>query len=394
MRFQYTGYEQGSNIVSGWLSAHDRDDALTDLKRRNIHPLKLKEVTGDSIRLEVKDEAMLVSFRELAGLLESGMALDNAVKTTMETASGKLQTAWTNVHEMIRSGSSLSVAIDGMPNFFHGSFVPVIRIGEIEGTLVKSLNTLADQLEEEANLRGELTTALTYPFFVVVISVLVVSFLVLFVVPKFGAIFDTTSGEPPVLLQILLSTSGFVRNNILILFFLVSASVTALVYWFRSGSGKRVFMKYLWLMPWIGKNMEFTETVRFCNAMSSLLGSGVSLVEALQLAINTLKNEIWITKLGFAVDKIREGKTFTASVEAAGIFPTLAIQLMDSGEKGAYLAKSMEQVSKIFHRRLQSRVKKGIALLEPAVIVVLGVVVGSIIITLLSAIISVNDVAI
>jgi len=134
MRFRYTGYEQGRNIVSGWLSARDMDEALTDLKRRNISPLKIKEVQGDSIKVEIKAEEMLVSLRELSGLLESGMGLDDAVKTTMETASGKLRKAWKSVYEMIRSGSSLSSAIDGLPNSFHPGFVPVIRIGEIEGS--------------------------------------------------------------------------------------------------------------------------------------------------------------------------------------------------------------------------------------------------------------------
>jgi len=221
----------------------------------------------------------------------------------------------------------------------------------------------------------------------------VVLFLVLVVVPKFGAIFDSTSGEPPLLLTILLGTSDFVRSNIVLLSLGIVLAGWAFVHWFRSGHGKMILMRIIWRTPWIGKNLEFMETVRFCNAMSSLLGSGVSLVESFQLAVNTLKSDVWIHRLESAVDKIREGGTFSDSVKSAEVFPPLAIQLMESGEKGAYLAESMAQVGKIFHRRLQGRVKKGVALLEPAIIVILGVVVGSIVLTLLSAIISVNDVA-
>lgn len=389
--FHYTGRRSNGLILQGWLMTKDRESALVTLRGWRIQPLLVKPGPG-SFPLRVPLEELLATLRELASLRGSGMALDQAVEAVVRTTEHRrLSRNWRQVGQMLRSGLSLSDAMASVPDTFPRYAVPLVRVGEANGELRSALISVAERLEEEMKLSSEVKTALAYPAFLVALSIAVLIFLFLVVIPKFGVMVGAMGQGAPAAINILIDIAQYMRDYL----WLWGAGLLMLLLWIARAVHTGRFKVAMWAfaqrLPAIRGIMEAWEIVQFCGSMSRLLPEGVGLLEAVQLSSETLGRESIRRHLQSATRRMREGENLAEALGSQQVFPPLVTQIIAVGENAANLPDAMREITQLYERRMREGIKRILSLLEPAIIVITGGFVGGIMVTLLSAIMSMND---
>lgn len=389
--FHYAGLRENGLTIEGWLMAETRDEAVQKLIERQIQPLYVRQGPGQ-IPLRVPGEELLASLRELASLRGSGMPLDQAIAAVTDTTEHKeLKRAWAMVGQAVRSGQSLSEAFASAPQAFPRYAVPMVRLGEANGELRSVLAAIADRLEEEMTLQNEVKTALTYPFFLVIVSLGVLLFLFLVVIPKFGEMVAEVGNDSSSTLHLLVSIANYARDYFWLWGSAVLAASAYLVISYKKGLLQVHIWRLVQRIPGLPGLIDAWEIVQFCGSMRRLLPQGVAILEALQLSAETLAREDVRKRLQLAVGAMRRGDTLAAALSQQKVFTPLVLQMIAVGEVSASLPDSMAEISKLYERRLREGIRRILALLEPAVIVTLGLMVGGIMVLLMSGIMSMDD---
>ena len=307
--FHYAGRRDNGLSIHGWIMAEDRDAAVAELRKRQIQPLQVRQGPG-RIPMRVSVEEVLTSFRELASLRGSGMPLDQAVDAVAKTAERRLLSqAWKEVAQSIRSGLSLSEALASMPQAFPRYSVPMVRLGEANGELGMALNAVADRMEEELQLHNEVKSALTYPLFLMVISVAVLVFLFLVVIPKFGAMVGDMGGEAPASIVALIAVSTWMQDYLWLWGTLLLIGAVLLWHLQQQGILQEKLWQWLQRIPGIRSLIEAWEVVQFSSSMRRLLAQGVGSLEAMQLTAETLSRQERSCKMLQASGARRRGET-------------------------------------------------------------------------------------
>lgn len=390
--FHYSGSGDQGVHLQGWLMASDREDAIAQLRGRGIHPFSIKPGPGH-IALKVDEDELLVSMRELASLRRSGMAIDDAAQAIVETSENKpLIKAWRKVVQMVRSGASLSDSFAAVPDAFPSYSVHLIKLGEANGELAEAITIVANRLEEESSLKSEVRAALAYPAFLLVVSLAVVLFLFVSVVPNFGSMVADTPEELGGSMRVLLGIASILTDYFWLWLTVFILFVGLIVYFWREGR----IQSYLWnacrRVPGVTSVVEAWEVVQFCNSMARLLGGRVSILDSVRLSAETIGRDELRRGLFHSCDLVRQGETLGSALSEAKIFPKLVAQMIAVGEKSSHLADAMNEISVLYTRRMRENIRKALSILEPAVIALMGVVVGGIITSLLTAIMSMNDI--
>ncbi len=392
--FHYSGRLGHGGVIKGWLMATDRDDALGQLRNRNIYPYTVSVGPG-YIPLKVSVSELLVTLRELASLRRSGMAIDQAVQAVIDTTEQyTLRQSWIQVAQMVRSGMPLSDAFGAVPDSFPRYAVPLVRLGEANGELAEAISIVADRLEEESRLQSEVRTALTYPVFLLVICIAVLLFLFTVVVPKFGVMVASGAGGSAGSMALLLAISSFLREYFWLWMGGLGAVSAVAVYFWKTGQIQAAVWGILQSLPGVRGIVEAWVVVQFSSSMARLLPGGVGVLDALNLSGEALGRDEIRIRLKAAGDRVRQGGSLGFALAEEEVFPKLVIQMISVGEKSAHLATTMKEVSGLYERRMRDGIQRLLALLEPAVIVTMGVAVGGIMVSLLSAIVTMNDIPI
>jgi len=386
--YHYAGYRNNGLSIQGWLLAEDRAAAVSILRHRQIEPLYVKEASNQ-IPIKVPMEELLASLRELASLRGSGMALDKSIDAVANTIEHPLlKQAWSQALQSVRSGLTLSEALASAPYAFPRYAVPMVKLGEANGELKSVLHSVADRLEEELSLSNEVKSALTYPAFLLIISVLVLLFLFLVIIPKFGVMAGAQSSGA---MYALVSIANIMLDTFWLWGSLAFIAIGSLIYYAKQGILQMQLWKILQNTPGISRLLEAWEIVQFSNGMRRLLSQKVAILEALKLSAETLGREEIKRQLQLTEGSMRRGSTLAKSLEEHKVFPSMVIQMIAIGESAASLPESLEEIHKLYERRLREGIRRILSLLEPAVIVTLGIVVGGIMVILLSGIMSMND---
>ena len=386
--YHYAGHRDNGLSMQGWLLAEDRESAVAILRKRQVEPLYVKEALN-KIPIKVPTEELLASLRELASLRGSGMALDKSIEAVANTMEHPLlKQAWNQSLQSIRSGLTLSEALASAPYAFPRYAVPMVKLGEANGELKSVLHSLADRLEEELSLQNEVKSALTYPLFLLIVSTVVLLFLFLVIIPKFGVMAgEQSSGAMYTLVSfsnLLLETLWFWGSGVIVL-------IISLVHYAKQGSLQAILWRILQTVPGIKKLLEAWEIVQFSSGMSRLLSQKVGILEALNLSTETLSRDEIKRQLQLTESSMRRGASLAKSLEEYQVFPPMVMQMISVGESAANLPESLSEIHKLYERRLREGIRRILSLLEPAVIVTLGLIVGGIMVVLLSGIMSMNE---
>ncbi|MFM8445543.1 MAG: type II secretion system F family protein [Methylococcus sp.] len=333
--------------------------------------------------------------RELLTLLEAGLPLDRALNILLELTAGEpeFNAMIGKILEKIKGGAQLSDALEAQGPVFTRFYLNLIRAGEAGGALEVVLERLTKYLDSSKELRDTVTTAMIYPIILVLMAIGSLLLLLTFVVPQFTEMFDSAGKELPVPTQIVVGAADAIRSywwTLIPLFALVSAWIR----YQRSDPLRRlVWDGWMLRLPLFGDLILKFQVASFSRTLATLLTNGVPLLGALSIVKDTLDNRLVAQKLGLAVDSLKEGGGMTAPLMEADIFPSLAMQMIKLGEESAQLPEMLDRVATTYDKEIKISIQRLLALLEPILIVGLGIMIGGIIISILMAILSVNDLA-
>jgi general secretion pathway protein F len=333
--------------------------------------------------------------RELLTLLEAGLPLDRALTVLLELTQQEpeFNAMIAKIIEKIKGGAQLSDALEAQGPVFTRFYLNLIRAGEAGGALETVLDRLTQYLDSSKELKDTVKTAMIYPAILVLMAIGSLLLLLTFVVPQFTEMFDSAGKELPVPTQIVVGAADAIRSYWWVAvpaFMLISGWVR----YQRADPDRRLIWDgWMLKLPLFGDLILKFQVASFSRTLGTLLTNGVPLLGALSIVKDTLDNRLVAQKLDLAIDSLKGGGGLTAPLMEANIFPSLAMQMIKLGEESAQLPEMLDRVASTYDKEIKISIQRLLALLEPVLIVGLGIMIGGIIISILMAILSVNDLA-
>ena len=349
---------------------------------------------GSFGKSSVSQEDVAVFTQEIATLLKAGLPLDRCLEILISlSANEPVRQLMTQMREAVRGGAALSKAMEAHPQVFNRFYLNMIRAGEAGGALEVVLQRLNEFMERSRDLRDTVKSALIYPAILVGVAVLSVVVLLMWVVPQFSQMFEESGKALPLPTQLVIAGGDFFRNY----WWAMAAAIFAMYAWFTRQMQKPA-SRYRWDkrllgLPLVGDLVSKLEVARFSRTLGTLLGNGVTLLTALSIVKETLNNTVMSEGLGAVATQLKEGKGLGKPLMETGLFPKLAVHLVMVGEETGKLQEMLIRVADLYDREVHTTVKRMLSLMEPILILGLGLVIGGIIMSILVAILSVNDLA-
>lgn len=385
--FQYRGYRIDGSEVAGTLEANSLKDAVLRLRDSGLYTKKVQEaVYRRRFALFQKPDSSLLpsTTRQLSTLLSSGVTLMEALSSISEENRGFWKNMLVNIKERVAAGSSFSKALEEYENIFPEFYVNMVATGEASGNLDNVLSHLSDFLESQANLKSKVRTSMIYPVFMVCVGFVVLSFLFTFVIPKITKIFKDTEAALPFITVVLITISDIFQHY----WWLLIGIVLGGIFGFKRLKKKnRLFIDRLILnLP--GNILQSLYFGRFARTLGSLLEGGLPVLKALELAAKSIGNKALETKVIDAGRRVAEGARLSASLED---FPPVLLQLIATGERSGRLIEVLKNAADSYEEEFSRRVQKALSLLEPTMILLMGLIVGLIVLAVLLPIFQLNQ---
>jgi len=401
--FQYKAADAQGSILEGEMEARAPDSVAEHLQAQGFMPIHIEEAMAGSGggwlggfgRARVSQDEIAMMTREISTLLRAGLPLDRALEIVINlSANDDVAEILDEVRQDVRGGSSLYAAMEAQKGVFSRFYLNMIRAGEAGGALEVVMVRLTEFMERAKELRETVKSALVYPAILVMVAVVSVIVLLIFVVPQFSQMFEESGKALPVPTQIVIGAGEFFQAW---WWALIGGSLVLYVLFKRQMANPD--SRYRWdelllALPLIGDLVAKIEMARFSRTLGTLLDNGVSLLSALSIVKETLSNSVMAERIDEVSIKLREGKGLGAPLMEAEVFPRLGVHMVMVGEETGRLSEMLIQVADVFDREVQTAVKRTLSLLEPALILGLGLVIGAIIMSILVAILSVNELAV
>ena len=407
--FAYRAADRRGHTVDGVVEAPDLRTAVEQLQQKTYYPIRLTPRDGAPVaaapgtrrvalavvgsrRVATRD---LVAFTQrLATLLEAGVPLDRALAIQAELApTERLRAITRAILTDVRGGASLADALaKHHPHPFSRLYVNMVRAGERGGVLEVTLARLAEFLEEAHALREAVVSALIYPALLALVGTAAVVFLMTFVIPRFADVFRDLQGAIPAPTRLLLAVSGWLQRYWWLLGVGVLAATLAARVLLATAGGRLRVDRLTLRLPVLRDVLLEYEVARLARTLGTLLHSGVALVSALALVKETIANRYLAAKVGGLVEGVKRGAGLARPMAAAGVFPSLAVHMVRVGEETGRLEEMLLKVGATFDADTRSRLKRLIALAEPVIILLMGLVVGFIVVAMLLAIFSLSEI--
>lgn len=403
-RYQYEAVDASGEVVRDELDAATLDAAITRLRDQGLLPLAVNEAKGGflrggfgqplfSKRRTLSRKAIALLTQQLASLLHAGMPLDRALSILIGvTEDPQLKPVLVRVQEKVRGGSSLADALE-VQGVFSRFYLNMIRAGEAGGALDAVLKRLSEFLERSRALRETVSSALIYPIILLSVSALAVIILLTFVVPQFQRLFADAGKALPLATQIVIAAGNGFRYYWWVGLILILLLVAVMRQQLSHPESRARWDDWFLRLPLFGDLIAKVETARLSRTLGTLLGNGVSLLNALTIVRETLGNQVLANALGEVAEHVKTGRGLADPLLDAERFPKLAVQMIRVGEETGQLQEMLLQVADTYDDEVQTAVKRMLTLLEPALILGLGVVIAGIIMSILVAILSLNDLA-
>lgn len=389
----------GGGIVKGTLEAAGTGAVAAKLRAQGLTPLEVtltsktglnQDVSIPGFQRRVKVGALAVFSKQMAGLINAGLPLMRTLSILIEQAEDrKLQSALIGVRAAVESGSSFSAALAAYPEVFPPLMISMVRVGESGGFLGESLSTIAETFQRDTELRNKITSATTYPIIVFVIAIVGVLAMVTFVVPIFEGMFTNLGSALPVPTQILVTLSD---NMVWLLPLLFVAGAAGWFWWVRNRNEekvRRVVDPWRLRLPVVGPLTTKIAVARFTRSLSMMLDAGVPLVQALSIvgaASNNFKIEQAVRDIQSSV---KQGRSFSAPLAKAGVFPPMVAQMIAVGEESGTLADMLKSIAEFYENEVETATSQLTASIEPILIVGIGIIIGGMVVSLYMPIFSI-----
>ncbi len=386
-RFVYYAKDRDGRSIKGTIEAKDRNTALDTLHRKGLVIISLKEdlmkEKKSSVGRAVHLMDLVLFTRQLATMVESGIPLPQAFEILHEQVTRPyFKKVIYSIKGDIESGESLSNALSKFPNVFSPLYIYMVRAGEASGALSEILDRLATYLENVNSLAQRVKSAMVYPTAVISIALLITTGLLIFVVPKFKDMFATLGGELPLPTRILISVSEMLRHYALMVFIGIAIVIVSIVRLSMTEKGKYIMDVWLLKVPVIGDLLKKVAIAKFARTLATLMKSGVPILDGLEIVAKVSGNKVIEANLLKAKETIKEGESISKPLERAKIFPPMVYRMIAVGEQTGELEKMLNKISDFYEEQVNSAIESLTSLMEPVMMVILGGLIGSIVISL------------
>jgi general secretion pathway protein F len=403
--FRYKAVGADGKIAEGDLEARSQTAAIDHLQTMGYVPIRADEITAAqadkrSLRRplfgsrQITQSRVAVLTQELATLLRAKLPLDRALELLIELSpNARVRQVVTQIREQVHDGATLSAAMETQKGVFSRLYLNMVRAGEAGGAVDSVLMRLAEYMERARELRDTVTSALIYPAILLGVAGLSVVVLLIFVVPQFQQMFEDAGQALPFATQVVISLGEALRGY----WWLMLGVILAVTYYFRKQFAEPA-TRYRWDnrllgVPLLGELIAKLEVARFSRTLGTLMINGVPLLTALGIVKETLTNQVLAQSMGNVAESLKQGHGLAQPLMEAPYFPKLAAHMVRVGEETGHLEEMLIQVAEVYDKEVRSSIKRLLALLEPALILTLGLVIAAIIISILVAILSINELA-
>lgn len=391
--FGYKARNQSGEIESGEIEASEYRIAVERLKTKELRVLEISEVTVSSLskffsrfnpfKPKAKPKDLVIFARQLSTLVSAGVPIVQGLSILVEQIENPyFKDIVDKVREDIENGLGIAEAMAKHPGVFNDLFVNMIKAGEIGGILDVILERMADYLEASAKLKAKVKGAMVYPAVISLIAVTVTLFLIIFIIPTFTSIFLDFGADLPIPTQILINLSDWLRDYIHFLLGIVAVLVFGIKKYYKTDSGSRKIDALLLKAPVFGILFKKVAIAKFTRTFGTLVQSGVPILESLDTVAHTSGNRVVEVAVLNARDSIREGEKIADPLVRSGIFPPMVLQMISIGEETGNLDVMLAKIADFYDLEVDAAVEGLTALIEPLIMVFLGIVVGAIVLAM------------
>jgi type IV pilus assembly protein PilC len=390
--FQYKVKDKTGKLVEGSLEAENQQLVVSKLRSMGYVPIEIQQQGGVKVNKELKlpglsDRISLkevaVFSRQFATMINSGLSLLRSLYILAEQTENKALASVVNQVRMdVEKGSSLSQALAKHPKAFNRLYVSMVRAGEIGGALDSVLLRLADTIEKQVELRRKVKSAMTYPVVVAALVLVIVTAMLLFVIPMFENIYKELGGSLPAPTQFLINISKVIRKWWWAIFILEIGGAIFFKRWINSEEGRKKWDAIKLKVPVFGKLVRKTALARFSRTLSALVRSGVPILESLDIVAETSGNNVVAEAVWDTQTAVKNGEPLSKRLEDHPVFPPMVVQMMAVGEETGALDEMLDKIADFYDQEVEATVDALTSLIEPILIVVMGVCVGGMIISL------------
>jgi type IV pilus assembly protein PilC len=380
--YKYKAVTNTGSTVTGVISGENRDEIIKNLRSKNQYPIlveamqKSRDINIGGILSGIKIKDIALFCRQLYTMLNAGVTLVNCLDILkMQTENKKLQGIIGNLHQDVQKGMSFSEALR-QSNVFPELLVNMVVAGEVSGNLDTIMSRMALHFEKENHIRNKIKGALVYPAFLGGLTIIVVIFLLTFVLPTFVSMFEGSSVEVPALTRALISISGFIRKFWYILLGIIIAISYFISKFVRTDDGKMFIDTALMRIPVVKGTVQKMYTSRFTRTLSTLMASGIPLIQALEAVAKVVNNKPVEKALLRTVDDVRKGVNLSIPIKNSNLFPPMVHYMINIGEESGSIDDLLERTALFYDEELDESIKKMMGLIEPTMIVFMAVIIG------------------
>ncbi|MCL5093529.1 MAG: type II secretion system F family protein [Patescibacteria group bacterium] len=392
--FTYTAKDKAGNIQKGDLNASSRNEAAEIISSKDFIPVSIVEKKVNPLFSVLQNFSYIprvekvIFFRQLATLINAGISLMQSLTTLQkETTNKKMKAIVTELVRDVEGGSSFYLSLKKHEKVFGPIFVSMINAGEIGGTLDKTLELVADQIEKDHEISAKIKSAMTYPTVIVVAMFGAVFFMMTSVIPELGKMFKEMNAELPMSTKILITVSNAMASYGFFIIILLIGLAAGIRYIIKNVQFVRKRFHFMVLhIPVLGKTVKKINIIRFTRTLGSLLDSGIPIVETLEIIADATQNLIFKEDIVKFKEEVKDGITLSKSMESSKNFPVLINQMLAIGEESGTLSEICAKLSSFFEKDVDNIIKNLTSLLEPLLMLLIGSAIGFIMISIIKPI--------
>jgi type IV pilus assembly protein PilC len=389
--YAYKVRDREGKMLGGTLEAESQDAVVAKLRQLGYAPISIEAEKGAGMKSEVrlpgagrvKLKDLAVFSRQFATMINSGLSLLRALTILGEqTSNRRLGQVVTRVRAEVEQGASLSGAMAKHPKVFNRLYVSMVRAGEIGGFLDQVLVKVAETFEKEVTLRGKIRSAMTYPVVVFVMVLMIVSAMLIFIVPTFATLYDSLGGTLPLPTRLLMGASDGLRRFFPLIVLALVGLGFAYKRWRATASGRYRLDQFKLKVKVFGPLFHKSALSRFSRTLSTLIRSGVPILQALEIVAETVNNGVISRAVKDVQDAVREGESLATPLSRHPVFPSMVVQMMAVGEETGALDTMLGKVADFYDQEVEAAVASLTSMIEPLLIGVMGAAVGGMVIAL------------
>ena len=390
--FKYTAFDENEKNLKGFINASDSDEARLILINRGLNPLNIEKTLQKRSKVRISNNNLSIFTKQMSALLSAGTPIEKClVLLSKQSSNSKFSQILLSINEDITEGNSLSSSLKKYPSIFDEIYTSTIYAGETSASLSEVFHDLSIYLDKEAKIRSQVVGALIYPAVLFFVSIAVIYALLSFVLPQVVEQFVSSNVELPLLTKTLLAFSEvfpiIIATTLLILIGIYVIQITNII----PQKYQLMISKYFLFIPLIGPIILYDQTARFCSSMRLMTKAGLNTIDSLQIAQNTFKNKYLKSQVEKVVNKVIAGTSISKAFAQVQIFPEVFQQLLSSGDLGSQVSEMFEKTKEFLDQEVDTRRNLLLTLLQPIVILTMGVFVMLIVLSIMLPLLQMNN---